>query len=289
MIVGCINDNKKNVDAETQRKVISDYALANDLIIDVFYNYDNVSQVTESFQTNGHIVLFANIVSIGENLAQVKDNLRLLLAKSLKIISIKENMILESGKDAEMLLQGLEQAAEIMSSMISVSSKRALADKKEQGYKLGRKTGYRNQKYIWSGKEDEIKQKANELGIADSVIFLGVRKDTNRVYQAYDMFLFPSLWEGLPLTGIEAQTAGLPVLMSDVITPETIVTDNVTTFSLSNTAEQWADKALDILSSYKRADCQSQVIKAGFDIQETADWLQSFYIERTLKARRAKK
>ena len=159
MIVGCINDNKKNVDAETQRKVISDYALANDLIIDVFYNYDNVSQVTESFQTNGHIVLFANIVSIGENLAQVKDNLRLLLSKNLKIISIKENMILESGKDAEMLLQGLEQAAEIMSSMISVSSKRALADKKEQGYKLGRTTGYRNQKYIWSGKEDEIKQK----------------------------------------------------------------------------------------------------------------------------------
>ena len=159
MIVGCINDNKKNVDAETQRKVISDYALANDLIIDVFYNYDNVSQVTESFQTNGHIVRFANIVSIGENLAQVKDNLRLLLSKNLKIISIKENMILESGKDAEMLLQGLEQAAEIMSSMISVSSKRALADKKEQGYKLGRKTGYRNQKYIWSGKEDEIKQK----------------------------------------------------------------------------------------------------------------------------------
>ena len=159
MIVGYINSNKKNVDAETQRKVISDYALANDLIIDVFYNYDNVSQVTESFQTNGHIVLFANIVSVGENLAQVKDNLRLLLSKNLKIISIKENMILESGKDAEMLLQGLEQAAEIMSSMISVSSKRALADKKEQGYKLGRKTGYRNQKYIWSGKEEEIKQK----------------------------------------------------------------------------------------------------------------------------------
>lgn len=82
------------------------------------------------------------------------------------------------------------------------------------------------------------------------------------------MFLFPSLWEGLPLTGIEAQTAGLPVLMSDVITPETIVTDNVTTFSLANTAEQWADKALDILSSYKRTDCQSQVVKAGFDIQK---------------------
>lgn len=159
MIVGYINSNKKNVDAAAQRQAISEYAQANGLIIDTFYTSDNVSQLAESFLTGGHTVLFANIVSVGGTLLQVKDNLRFLLAKSLKIISIKENMILESGKDAEMLLQGLEQAAEIMSSMISVSSKRALADKKEQGYKLGRKTGYRNQKYIWSGKEAEIKQK----------------------------------------------------------------------------------------------------------------------------------
>ena len=158
MIVGCINNNKKNVDAETQRKVISDYALANGLIIDVFYNYDTVLQVTESFQTTGHIVLFANIVSIGENLAQVKDNLRLLLSKNLKIISIKENMILESDKNADFLLQGLEQALDIMKSMISVVAKRALKNKKEQGYKLGRK-GSKNKKHIWNGKEDEIKQK----------------------------------------------------------------------------------------------------------------------------------
>ena len=158
MIVGCINNNKKNVDAETQRKIISDYALANGLLIDAFYNYDNVSQVTESFQTNGHIVLFANIVSIGENLAQVKDNLRLLLSKKLKIISIKENMILESDKNADFLLQGLELTLDILSSMKSVISKRALANKKEQGYKLGRK-GSKNKKYIWNGKEDEIKRK----------------------------------------------------------------------------------------------------------------------------------
>ena len=159
MIVGYINSNKKNVDVVAQRQAISEYAQANGLIIDTFYTYDNVSQVTESFQTNGHIVLFANIVSIGENLAQVKDNLRLLLSKNLKIISIKENMILESGKNADFLLQGLEQALDIMKSMISVVAKRALKNKKEQGYKLGRKIGYRNQKHIWSGKEDEIKQK----------------------------------------------------------------------------------------------------------------------------------
>ncbi len=131
--------------------------------------------------------------------------------------------------------------------------------------------------------EDDIKKKATELGILNDIIFLGVRNDTNRVYQAYDLFLFPSLWEGLPLTGIEAQTAGLPVLMSDIITPETIVTDNVTTFSLSQSAETWANKALELVENHKRVDCKSQVVKAGFDIQETADWLQEFYIDRTLR------
>ena len=134
--------------------------------------------------------------------------------------------------------------------------------------------------------EEDIRKKASDLGIEKDVIFLGVRKDTNRVYQAYDMFLFLSLWEGLPLTGIEAQTAGLPVLMSDVITPETIVTDNVTCFSLKNSAEQWADKALDILKTYRRTDCRQSVVKAGFDIQSTADWLSEFYIDRNERAKR---
>ncbi len=134
--------------------------------------------------------------------------------------------------------------------------------------------------------EDDIKKKAHELGLEKDIIFLGVRKDTNRIYQAYDLFLFPSLWEGLPLTGIEAQTAGLPVLMSDVITPETIVTSSVSTLSLSNTAQQWADKSLEILSAYKRTSGQKQVIDAGFDIQSTANKLQDFYITRTLEANR---
>lgn len=132
--------------------------------------------------------------------------------------------------------------------------------------------------------EEEIKQKVHQMGLDDSVKFLGVRKDANRVYQAFDMFLFPSLWEGLPLTGVEAQTAGLPVVMSDVITPETIVTDNVSTISLSKSASEWADKCLDILNNYQRQNCRQQVIDSGFDIQTTADWLQNFYIERTLKA-----
>jgi glycosyltransferase involved in cell wall biosynthesis len=136
--------------------------------------------------------------------------------------------------------------------------------------------------------EDDIKAKAKALGIENDIIYTGVKDYVNvqtcRLYQAFDIYLFPSLWEGLPLTGIEAQTAGLPVLMSDVIADETIVTDNVTKLSLSQTPEVWGDKALDIIYNHKRIDCQPQVVKAGFDVRNTADYLQSFYIERTERA-----
>lgn len=158
MIIGYINNNKKNVENEAQRRIINDYAHALGLTVDVIYTYDNVPQLADSFQTGGHTVLFANIVSLGGTLAQVKDNLQLLLAKGLEVICIKENMCLESGKEAEILFQGLDQAAEIIKSIISITSKQALAHKKAQGCKLGR-AGRKNKKYVWSGKEEEIKSK----------------------------------------------------------------------------------------------------------------------------------
>ena len=97
------------------------------------------------------------------------------------------------------------------------------------------------------------------------------------------------LWEGLPLTGIEAQTSGLPIVMSDVIADETVVTDNVTRLSLSNSADVWAKTCLDVLGTYERKDCQKQVTDAGFDVCNTAKLLQDFYIDRTLRARHAQK
>lgn len=141
--------------------------------------------------------------------------------------------------------------------------------------------------------EDDIKQKAKDLGIENAIIFTGVKNQinvqTNRLYQAFDLYLFPSLWEGLPLTGIEAQTSGLPVLMSDVIADETVATNNVTKLSLTESAQTWADKALDIVTTFQRKDCQKQVVDAGFDVRNTADYLQEFYIDRTLRARHNEK
>ncbi len=141
--------------------------------------------------------------------------------------------------------------------------------------------------------EDDIRQKAKDLGIENDIIYTGVKDYVNvqtcRLYQAFDLYLFPSLWEGLPLTGIEAQTSGLPILMSDVIADETIVTNNVTKLPLSDSAQVWADKALEIVTTYQRKDCQRQVVEAGFDVRNTADYLQEFYIDRTLRARHNEK
>ncbi len=130
----------------------------------------------------------------------------------------------------------------------------------------------------------DCEQKVCRLGLQDAVLFLGVRSDVDRLLQAFDLFLFPSLWEGLPLTGVEAQAAGLPVLMSDVITPEVHIVPQLRTLSVKDSPARWARTALELVEDYRRVDCAKQVIDAGFDIQSTADWLQEFYLERTKQA-----
>lgn len=87
--------------------------------------------------------------------------------------------------------------------------------------------------------QEEIKNKVRELGLDDSVRFLGQRNDANELYQAFDVFLLPSLYEGLPVVGVEAQASGLLCFFSDDMTKETKVLDSTVFMSLSNTAEEW--------------------------------------------------
>ncbi len=93
----------------------------------------------------------------------------------------------------------------------------------------------------------EVKEQAKELGIEDRVIFTGQREDTARLYQAMDVFVFPSLYEGLGLVAIEAQLSGLPVLAADTVPREIIYDDSLVEFlPLSASADVWADKALEM-------------------------------------------
>ena len=126
---------------------------------------------------------------------------------------------------------------------------------------------------------DSMKQKAKELEIDKSVIFLGNINNVNELYQLMDIFLLPSLFEGLPVVGIEAQAAGLKCIMSDTITKEVAITNNVKFLNLkSDSLEKWADE---IISSfeYNRKNTKQDIINAGYSIHDEARKLQEIYLK----------
>ncbi len=112
--------------------------------------------------------------------------------------------------------------------------------------------------------EPELRQKAQALGIADKVIFAGVRKDIPGCLSAMDVFLFPSLYEGMPNTIIEAQANGLRCILSDTITRQADITGLLTYLPLSASADTWAQKALE--AEPARQDQKAAFVAAGYDI-----------------------
>ena len=123
-----------------------------------------------------------------------------------------------------------------------------------------------------------IQDKAQALGIAGHVRFLGVRSDVADLMQAMDVFVFPSRYEGLPVTMVEAQAAGLPCLISDRVPPECILTDGlVDVLPLSAAPEAWAEEILK-KRAFPRTDRRAEIAAHGFDISAEAGKLQEFYL-----------
>lgn len=123
----------------------------------------------------------------------------------------------------------------------------------------------------------EVKEKVKTLGLEDSVIFTGIRSDVADLMQSMDVFVFPSNYEGLPMTMVEAQASGLPCLISDKVPIECKMTDLVQQIPLAVGAEVWAKKSIAAAKETVREDTSEQIKAAGFDIAENAKWLQDFY------------
>lgn len=129
----------------------------------------------------------------------------------------------------------------------------------------------------------EIEKKVNRLSLEENVYFLGVREDIPVLLSCMNLLLFPSKYEGLPVTLVEAQTSGLRCLISDVISDETvIISELITKMSLKQTASEWAEKSIG-LTQYKRQSYRKEVTETGFDIQKNAEWLQEFYLKEATK------
>ena len=117
--------------------------------------------------------------------------------------------------------------------------------------------------------EPMLREKIREKNLEASVIFTGLRFDVPQLLSAMDVFVFPSFFEGMPNTVIEAQAAGLPCIIADTITHEADITGLVEYLSLEQTAQDWAQKAL-AAAEKERVDTTGDFLEHGYDMEAVA-------------------
>lgn len=127
--------------------------------------------------------------------------------------------------------------------------------------------------------EGQIREKAGSMGLSDKVFFLGNRFDVERYYQAFDYFVFPSTFEGLPGSVAEAQASGLCCLVSDKVTREAALTGLVTYKSIGEPAANWAGEIMrNAKAALERKDMRAAIAAKGFDVRGQAAAMEAFYI-----------
>lgn len=129
----------------------------------------------------------------------------------------------------------------------------------------------------------EVENLVDELGLREKVIFAGLRTDVPDMLQVMDCFVFPSIWEGLPLSVFEAMSSGLPCFISDHITKEVMVSPYVYSLSIDDKPSLWAEFVKTHMPEENRidvcrvnADC---ITKAGYNIVTEACKLRDIYFQ----------
>ncbi len=122
-----------------------------------------------------------------------------------------------------------------------------------------------------------LEEKAKRLGLEDRVIFYGAADRVERLYWSMDVFMLPSRFEGLPVTGIEAQAAGLPCLFSDAVTRECQIEKSARFLPLSDPGK-WAETTLRADGTADRRESAAALRAAGFDIGDVAHGIEDFYL-----------
>jgi glycosyltransferase involved in cell wall biosynthesis len=120
-----------------------------------------------------------------------------------------------------------------------------------------------------------VKERVVDLDLDDSVIFTGSRADVNELLSAFDVFLFPSLFEGLPVTLVETQAAGLVSLVSDTVTKEIAMSGLIQYIPINRGVEPWIEAVEKC--SVNRRDFSDKIRKEGYDIFTTSKNLEIFY------------
>lgn len=127
--------------------------------------------------------------------------------------------------------------------------------------------------------KSQIEERICELHLSEAVILTGKRKDIRDILSGMDIFLMPSIFEGVPVSAIEAAAAGLPCLLSDTIT-RSVDMEGVRYCSLQENARSWAETALALYKDRKFHDRNDNedVIRHGFDICTQSELLENYYL-----------
>jgi len=124
---------------------------------------------------------------------------------------------------------------------------------------------------------DNARDRVKEFGIEKSVVFCGKQMDTPAYYSAFDIFLMPSLYEGLPIVGVEAQSEGLPCFFSSNVSEQIKITNNANVLSLDMKSSEWADQILKVKMIQSRGSYSDIIAEKGYSIQNAVKTLEKVY------------
>lgn len=127
--------------------------------------------------------------------------------------------------------------------------------------------------------EEQIRELVIKNEMQNNVIFLGQREDVRELYNAFDVFILPSLYEGLPVVGVEAQANGLPCIFSDTISNEVVILPDTEVLKLSDSAQMWAHVIRNLANRKQndRRDAIDLINAAGYNIEVEAEKLRKYY------------
>ena len=136
-------------------------------------------------------------------------------------------------------------------------------------------------KFLWAGTgelEADAKKYIKEKDLQEEVLLLGVRDDIHRILQVLNVFILPSKFEGLPVIGVEAQAAGVPMLCSDRVSPDIKISDSIEFLNIDS-VDIWVESILKETKFRRNINATENLISHGYDINSSASWLMNFYQE----------